>query len=278
MALNPDPVDEEDFLDRDVDDFVPPVPDAVDLVIEVATMMSVFAADRFERVHGMRREALDDAARHGVALTDVVERGIRLELAAALRMTEHAAGALIARAEALVRRFPDMLDSLGGGRTTERHAEIFVDAMVGVEPELCDTLVPRAVALAEVEAAGTFRRSLARLIETVRAQTLDERHAAAVTRRRVHVERGDDGMAWLMAYLPAVEAHAIHSRLTAMAKAIVADDGESRTLDQVRADVLGDLLIEGDTTALPVAARGMKASVVVTVPALALVKEERGRF
>lgn len=256
------------------EEFLPPVPDAVDRVVEAATMMSVFAAQQFERVAAMHSEALEDAAAKGLALTGVVERGIRLELATVLRVTERAADQLIVRADALVHRFPVMLDALGGGRVTERHAEVFVDAMAGVEAEFHDAVVPRAIELAQVEAVGTFRRSLARLIETVRAQTLAARHDDAVRRRRVHVEAGEDGMAWLMAYLPAVEAHAIHARVTAMAKAIVAGDGESRTLDQVRADVLGDLLIEGDTTSVPDAARGIRASVVVTVPALSLLSDE----
>lgn len=43
---------------RAVEDFVPPVPDAVDLVVETATMMSVFAAQRLRRVDAMRQEAL----------------------------------------------------------------------------------------------------------------------------------------------------------------------------------------------------------------------------
>lgn len=268
-------IDERDVLvDGWTEDCLPPVPDAVDLVVEVASMMSVFAAERLERVYAMHRDALDDAARHGVELTDVVERGIRLELGSALRITERAAGDLIARADALVRRFPSMLESLRRARTTERHAEVFVEAMAAVEPEYHDEVVPRAVALAEVEAVGTFRRSLARLIETVRAQTLAERHEAALERRCVVVESGEDGMAWLTAYLPAVEARAIHSRVTLMAKAIVAAEGESRSLDQVRADVLGDLLIEGEASGLPESARGVRASVVVTVPALALLSEE----
>ena len=251
---------------------VPDAPDAVDLVVEVATMMAVFAAQRLERVDALRREALADAAQHGAQLTDVVERGVRLELAAALRMTEHAAGELLVRAEALVRRFPQMLEALSRGSTTERHAEIFVDAMVELEPEFHDVVVPRAVALAEAEAVGTFRRSLRRLIDTVRAQTLAERHETALSRRRVVVEPAEDGMAWLSAYMPAVEAHAIQGRLTAIAKVMTADASESRSLDQVRADVLGDLLIEGDTIAAP-AARGIRASVVVTVPALALLHD-----
>ncbi len=160
-------------------EFLPPIPAAVDLVVEVDAMMAVLAAQRLERVDAMRHEALESAARLGVALTDVVERGIRLELAAALRVTESAAGELIAQADALVHRFPAMLDALGAGRTTVRHAEIFVRAMAAVEPEFQAVVVPRAVALAEVEAVGTFRRSLSRLIETVRAQTLDARHREA---------------------------------------------------------------------------------------------------
>ena len=73
----------------------PPVPDAIDLVVEVEVMMAVFAAQKFERIDAMRLELLADTARRGVALTDVVERGVRLELAAALRVTESAAKAAI---------------------------------------------------------------------------------------------------------------------------------------------------------------------------------------
>jgi hypothetical protein len=47
-----------------------------------------------------------------------------------------------------------------------------------------------------------------------------------------------------------------------------------RSLDQARADVLADLLIEGDTTAHPAASRGIRATVAVTVPALALLADD----
>jgi hypothetical protein len=252
------------------------VPDAVDLVVEVATMMSVFAAQRLERIDAMRREALAEAVGRGGGVLEIIERGVRLELAAALRVTEHSAGQLIALAEALVRRFPSMLDSLSGGRTTERHAAIFAEAMAAVEPQFHEQIVAPAVALAETESVGAFRRSLGKLIETVRAKTLAERHEAALATRRVTVEPADDGMAWLMALLPAVEARAIQHRVTGMAKAIAASEGEDRTLDQIRADVLGDLLVDGVTSALPESARGIRATVAVTVPALALL-DESGR-
>lgn len=249
-------------------------PDSVDLVVETATMMSVFAAQQLARVDAMRREALAKAANRGAGAFEINERGVRLELAAALRTTEHAAGELIARAEALVHRFPQMLDALGSANTTERHVVIFVDAMVGVEVEFHDRLVPMAVALAEVEPAGTFRRSLRKLIDGVRSETLTERHEAALAKRRMIVQPAEDGMAWLMTLQPAVEARAIHARVTAMAKAIARADDEARTLDQIRADVIGDLLIEGDTHTLPAEARGIRATVAVTVPVLALLDDE----
>lgn len=251
-----------------------PVPDAVDLVVEVAAMMSVFAAQQLERIDAMRRELLAEVIAGGAGAREVVERGVRLELAAALRVTEHTAGALIARADALVHRYPQMLASLRGARTTEKHAAIFVEAMAGVEPEFAEGIVSRAVELAESEPAGHFRRSLRTMIETVRSETLEERHRAALHERRVTVEPADDGMAWLSAFIPAVEARAIHSRVTAMAKAIAGVEGESRSMDQIRADVLGDLLIEGETPAVPALARGIRASVALTVPALALLVDD----
>ena len=251
-----------------------PVPDALDLVVEVADMMAIFAAQRFARVDAMRREALEDAARHGRELTDVIERGVRLELAAALRITEFAAGELIRQADALVHRYPAVLASLGRAAMTERHAEILVSGLDEVEPELRDELLPRALELAESQQVGTFRRSLRRLIDRARSVTLAERHEEALAKRRSVIEQVDDGMAWLHLHIPAVEARAIDGRATAIAQVIVAQDGEIRTLDQARADVMCDLLIDGRTDVHPAEAHGIRANVVVTVPALALLAED----
>jgi hypothetical protein len=45
--------------------WLPPVPDEVDLVTEVAGMLVVFAAQQLERVDALRRHALADTARYG---------------------------------------------------------------------------------------------------------------------------------------------------------------------------------------------------------------------
>lgn len=128
--------------------------------------------------------------------------------------------------------------------------------------------------LAETHPVGSFRRKVATLVDTARFATLADRHAAAVQTRRVWVQPGVDGMAWLMAQLPAVEARAVFSRATAMAKAIAKEPGEARTLDQLRADVIADLLIDGEVAAHQASTRGIRAEVVVTVPALALLDAE----
>jgi hypothetical protein len=249
------------------------VPDAVDLVVEAANLMAVFAADRAVRIDAMRRAALAEAAAHGRVLMAVAERSIRLELASALRITESAAGDLLVFSESLVQRHTGALAALARAGITERHAQILVAELDAASAETRALLGARALELAESEPVGTFRRKLRGLIAAAEATTLSERHGVALERRRIAVEKAEDGMAWLHAYVPDVEAQAILARATAMAKVLAARDGETRTLDQLRADILCDLLIEGDSSAHPAEARGIRATVVVTVPVLSLLDD-----
>lgn len=270
-AYPPDVPLELDDWDR-ADDFDPP--DALTLVLDSATMLAGAAADRLVRIDAMHRELIAEAAHRGAGVRDIVERSIRLELAAGMRITEYAAGRLLRQAEALVQRYPRALDSLWHGRITEDHAAILVDLVDQVEPALRDRVVDQAVALAEAEPVGRFRRALQALIDTVRSATLEERHEEAVQRRRVGVDRGEDGMSTFWLHGPDVEMSAIYGRVTAMGKAIVGRDGETRTLDQARADVVSDLLIDGTTENMPAAVSGIRATVVVTVPVLSLLEGE----
>ena len=94
-------------------DFPPPVPGALDFVLETDTMLAVFAAERLQRIDTLREEFVADAGTSRYRFGDVVLRGLRLELAAAMRVSEGAAGQLIALAEALVHRYPAALVALG---------------------------------------------------------------------------------------------------------------------------------------------------------------------
>jgi hypothetical protein len=251
-----------------------PHPDPVDVVVDLDGMMARVAAERLLRIDQLRVAHLADAEVAGRVLADVVMRGLRLELAAAMRITEYAAGNLIALAEALVQRYPEVMSALSDARINERHAEILVDGLDELEPDVRGDLLGEALALAESQPVGEFRRSLRKMVENARVVTLAERHEAALAHRRVSVEPVGDGMAWTHLLGPEIEAHAGLGRVTAIAKTIAAQEGETRTLDQIRADVMADLLIEGTTTAHPTEARGIRATVVVTVPALALLEAD----
>ncbi|MFL2000626.1 HNH endonuclease signature motif containing protein [Microbacterium sp. A1-JK] len=265
--------DEREWIDADGDP-VAAGRDGLDAVADVSTLMSVFAAQRFERVEGLRREAMAEAAVFRGKTTEIVMRSLRLELATVLQVTEHIAERMLATSDGLMNRYPAMLDALSHARTTERHADVFVELVDQVEPELRDQVVPLAVDLATTHALGSFRRLLRKLVDTVRAATLSDRHAEAVRERRVVVQPAEDGMSWVMLYTSAVKAHAIQHRATAIAHALGDQEGEERSLDELRADVLVDLLVDGDVPAHPDAARGIRAAVAVTVPVLSLLDDE----
>lgn len=249
-------------------------PDDLDLVLQSDALINTFAARRFRRIEVMRQAALADPRRVDHNSPDIIERSLRLELAAAMRITETRAAALMAQADSLVNRYPSVLDALRVSKVTEAHAAILSDALDAVEPEFREELLPQALELAQAEPVGKFRRKLRLLIDMARVVTLETRHREAMQRRRFSVQVDDDGMAWSMLYGPAVEAQAEYKRLTEMAKRIAAHPDETRTIDQIRADIAGDLLIEGTTDAIAPEARGIRATVAVTVPVLALLEGE----
>ena len=260
------------WTDDDLDAVGLHAPDTLEHILEIDAVMAGFAAQRAVSVHRLWREAIG-RPRGPRATREIVDRSVRLELATALRITENAAGMLLARSRALVESYPGLLDALAAGRVTERHADVFVDAMDEVDPEVRGRIAERALELAQAEPLGAFRRSLRRLIDTARSVSLADRHEEALRGRRVVREPAQDGMAWLSLYIPAVEAQAVLDRATAMAKVLAAADGETRTLDQLRADVVSDLLIDGEVPAHPEAVRGIRPRVAVTVPALSLLDD-----
>lgn len=240
------------------------VPTTLDWVVLSADMATIHAAQRYACIVELWDDAIRAATRDEGASV-LVERSVRLEVASALRISEHAAGRLMGVGRALVKRYPAVWEAMSHADITDTHATIIVDGLDELDV-VRDDLVGEVLALAEEMPTGPFRRTVKRIVDREREATIAERHMDTVARRHVRVESSADGMAWLTAHLPAVEAHAIYGRLTAIAKTL--DD--ERTLDQKRADVFGDLLIDGETSSLPDAARGIRPTVTITVPALTL--------
>ncbi|MFF0988824.1 HNH endonuclease signature motif containing protein [Kocuria nitroreducens] len=168
---------------------------------------------------------------------------------------------------------------------------------------IVDELLFRAPDSTVAQLRAFARRRRAGLLR----ETEEQRHRLALRDRRVWVEPREDGMAQLCALLDAATAHAIQDRLDTLvgravpaapvevltaqtpasslpaSSATAASDGgslelapgspERRTVPQLRADVLADLLLDGEPADLPDHLRGIRGHVTVTVPVLALLRD-----
>ena len=265
-------------------------PDTLGRVVEVDAMVAIFAADRLEWVHAFRVEQLREhqrwAADAGPAdspfdrrsVPDLAERSIRLELACALKISEYAAERMTALAEALVETYPDVLASMRSGNLSERHVNALIDTADEIAEEHRAALVTQGLEWAQELPYGTFRRKLRTFAAELQVKTIEEQHEAAFTERLVGIRPAPNGMAWLNIFTSEVEAHAIFHRVTAMGKAVgKMDPADARTIDQRRADVVTDLLLDGDVGSYPDTARGIRPTVAVTVPSSPFLGATRNR-
>lgn len=173
----------------------------------------------------------------------------REELALALRMTPNSMGNRMGAARELVAN-PALLELVEtaaisswaarlvvlelGDLTPEQGAEVVADVCERVSRRLASGR--RAWNSAEVGRAARMAR------RRVCPDSDQEARQRAFSRRRVQVFPDRNGMASLVADLDEVAAHRIHRRLSAIANGL-ADPTDARTKDQMRADVLVDLLL-----------------------------------
>lgn len=166
------------------------------------------------------------------------------EVACALTLPEGTARALVEDSHDLSNRFPSTLKALASGEITLAKAQVILEQSEGVpESALAEferQLLARASALTRPKLAAAARR----LREKLHPEALGKRRAKAVKERSVSVEPAKDGMAWFSAYIPAEAAVAAYNRITAAAISVQGPD-EGRTLGQLRADVLVDMLLSG---------------------------------
>ncbi|GAA5152923.1 hypothetical protein GCM10025768_21770 [Microbacterium pseudoresistens] len=231
------------------------------------------------------------------------------EYSAEARMARGSVDIAFAESESLRTVFPAVRAALHEGRISLAHArevlregEVVRDAVrEGVAAaESVGLYEAAALAVAEQESPSRTRARARQIATALVPDAVHERHAEAAAERTVTVRSLDDGLALLTAVLPEYAAIAIRDRLSEMARQIAhtdsADDpgpgpdafleagepieeaGEPiedvvapRTLDQIRADLLTDLLL----AAVPSAALGnglgsIQGRVQVTVAATTL--------
>ncbi|MEO5534855.1 MAG: DUF222 domain-containing protein [Pseudolysinimonas sp.] len=258
-----------DTLDRGVDDASPVSRmDAdsrmIDAIVAADRMIASLTAAKLGLVEFAHTTQVGTMA-HALA-----EREFRAELATALRISERSAEVLIDEAVVLVRELPATHAALSEGRVTPRQARVLVDELAGLESTERGELEQRALDAAD-QSSTAFARTVKRLRETRDADRTIERHHRACDSRHVSSQPGSDGMAWVVAHLAASDSVAIDSRLDDLARGLLRL-GDDRTMAQLRADALVDVLLDRDTRAFR-RFGDARPTVVVTVPLAVLTGE-----
>jgi hypothetical protein len=172
-------------------------------------------------------------------------RGVPQELAMGLSITTHAADRKAALAETLYTRLPHMLAAMEAGVLNALKASKIADATACLSDE--------HARLADVKLANRLQSKdptqLRRAASRVVAQVDPDGYAKRVARRReersLQLIHQDEGMATLIADLPAEVAASIYARVDREARRR-RHAGDPKNLDLLRADVFAEVCLRDD--------------------------------
>lgn len=221
---------------------------------------------------------------------DMTIRSVAAEIGTIQRVSDRTVERRMSDASWLVDHFPAVWHAQGAGRISAAHSRVIVDAGSHLDEE-ADRAAYAADALeaAAIESPNRLRRIARRIAEKYQKRSVTERHRDAREKRRVWMKDCDDGMAEIGMHGPAAIVHGMFDRLSQMAHALKEETGratkepgavrDGRTVDQLRADLMADLVLTGspaghDTEDGLLGA--IQARVEVTVPASSLRDGEHG--
>jgi hypothetical protein len=240
--------------------------------------------------------------------SEMVVRDLAAQIGTGIRLSDRSVQAHMSTAYSVIHRFPATYAAWRGGSIDRAHVTVITEAGAPISDDDAREWFERQVLVRALTLTPAQLRPVARsLAEHAHPESLEDRHRRARAGRRVTVRELDDGMAQLLADLPAPLAHGILDRLSQQARHLLdaaataaeepvsenaaGADGacgepvmtggsrvrshgaETRTMDELRADILSDLLL----TAAPAAhgANGdladLRGHVQVTVPVLTAV-------
>ncbi|MBD7958147.1 DUF222 domain-containing protein [Microbacterium sp. Sa4CUA7] len=292
---------------RAIDRIAEVLPDLIGVREQVARLQAL-EARLLAQTDGIVADWVADAGLQRRSEAEMPHRIAATEIAAAWRVSDRTVQRQMGEAATLVTDYPGTLASLEAGRISLAHVRVIVaNGAIIATHELRAEYEDAVLPYAETEAATRLAPICRRRAEWYADVTLDERHQQARQRRTVSVTDLDDGMAELIAVLPATLAHGAYDRISQIARLAQATpsacgeslfpeadprfavdgtpqaeaDGtpaaaDTRTLNEVRADVLADLLLTGLPSSVTVPDGGLHAihaTVQVTVPVLTLIGE-----
>lgn len=254
--------------------------------------------------HALGRELGGALPRSSSRETDMVLRDIAARIATEVRMSDRTIQRRMDAATNLTMFFPETFAAWTVGEIDRGHVSAIVDAGITLPDEAREwferLVVQRARELSPRElgvVAGT-------LAEHAHPESLQTRHERARLDRGIRIEELSDGMARLIADVPAVIARGILDRLTSMAHAVraavepeavssadaaetehcdagalftesrrvsasaSAPNSDPRLMDELRADIFADLLLGGGTVAHGDGLDAITAHVQVNIPVM----------
>lgn len=257
--------------------------------LEAAMDRTVFLRQEQARLMAEeQRELADLAARTRTMLgerakpkdIEMAMRSLTAELAVLHRVSDRTMAARLAEAETLVFGFPSTFEYLELGRIQPGHVRTIIEHGLAIkDADLRARYELEVRERATLVTPGRLRRfaqlAAVRLAETA----FEERHRQARAERRVVVTEMGDGMSELSVTMPTVLAQGVWDRLTQQAQAIhqakgARQNSSERTFDQLRADLVAELLLtcepSAESGAPHAAAAGIRAEVSIVVPILTL--------
>jgi hypothetical protein len=278
----------------------PAAPAPGDGPADVETLLDALAVTRRDRAALDAREAAllaaavdltqtQDAAPGLVEVRDIPLRSLAAQIGVMWRASDRTVQRQLSDAFVLVGSFPATHAALEAGEISRGHVSVIVGAGLPITDDEARALYEQAVLeVARRETPGRLKPAARLLANRLHPVPLETRHAAAVAVRNVWVRDLDDGMAELIATLPAPLAHGIRDRLDQYARREInartttgaptesdRPDGtdtdtldltgtgrsgggdaftgiprapDTRTVGQIRTDVFTDLLLTGHAT------------------------------
>ena len=215
--------------------------DAVRVMVADARMVSYFESLMYESMAEVGYSPPSGADSEVVRDSSVLEFGSE-EIGTALNLTRRAADSELGFALSLQSRLPGVAAALREGRIDVRRAKVFDRETFVLDPDVASQVCDRLLADAAELTTGQLRARLARLVIEADPEGAEKRVEEVVKDRWMLFEPTPEGVADLHAYgIPVDEAARAGRHVNGLAYGLK-NAGDERSIDQLRVDVMVDLL------------------------------------
>jgi hypothetical protein len=200
------------------------------------------------------------------------------EIRVALRLTRHTADIEVLFARNLETRLPRLASMLASGVIDVRRGKTIERSTMHLSDTTAQAVLDAVAQDAPDLTTGQLAARIRRLCIEVDPDDAKHRYAAAYRERRIVTHLTDAGTVNLMGYdLPPDHVAVIMNRVNQIAKELHGTNSETRTMDQLRADICLDLL-DGITPITRTGSNGGVIDLIVDIDTLAGLNNDPGEL